>query len=194
MRKRVAKLTFSILNPYVASLVIILLLSFESTADALDALRWSLVLTAIVILPVFVVSIYLVRKGRLDSIFTGVRQQRTRVYALAGVCAAMGYAILFGYRAPLLLQAGFATGFTAAIIFLAINLRWKISMHTACIAALITILVLLYGWIAIVAVVLALVMGWARLELKQHSVAQVIAGGLLAASIVIGGFHLFGVA
>ena len=193
-RKQIANLTSNILNPFLVSLVIILLLSFESASGTLDALKWSLILAAIGILPVFLAIVYSVRKGRLDSIFTGVRQQRSRVYAVSGVCAAIGYLVLFYYKGPFMLQVAFITGPLAAIIFLVINLWWKISLHTACIAALVTVLVLLYGWMGTVAVVLALIVAWARLELKQHSLVQVAVGALLAAIIVVAAFHLFGLA
>lgn len=193
-RKQIANLTSNILNPFLVSLVIVLLLSFESASGTPDALKWSLVLVAIGILPILLAVIYLVRKGRLDSIFTGVRQQRTRVYAFSGACAAIGYAILLYFGGPLMLQAAFVTGLLAAVIFLAINLWWKISLHAACVAALVTVLVLLYGWMGTFGVVLALIIGWARLESKQHSLAQVAAGALLAASIVVAAFHLFGLA
>ncbi|MCK4368937.1 MAG: hypothetical protein KAV68_04645, partial [Dehalococcoidales bacterium] len=79
-RKRIANLTSHILNPFAVSLVVILLLSFESASSIADALKWSLILIAVSILPVFSVMVYLASSGRLDSIFTSVRGQRTKVY------------------------------------------------------------------------------------------------------------------
>ena len=194
MRKRIANLTSNILNPFLVSLVAILLLSFESIRGTFDALKWAFVLVVIGILPLFSTGIYLVRKGRLDSIFTSVRRQRTRLYLLSVFCAAAGYVVLLYLEAPLLLKATFATGLSASAIFMSINLWWKISLHTAFIAGLVTILVIVYGWIATVAVVLVPLVAWARIELKQHSLAQVVAGGLLAALIVVIAFRLFGLA
>ena len=191
-RQRIANLTSNILNPFLVGIVSILILSFESASGALDALKWALILIAIGILPVFLAAIYLVRKGKLDGIFTSIRQQRTRIYLLAGVCAGAGYAILHYSGAPLRLVATFASGLSAAVIFTVINLWWKISLHTALITALVTVLVILYGWIAMVAVVLVFLIGWARLVSKQHSPAQVAVGALLSALIVVVGFHLFG--
>jgi len=194
MRKRIAKLASNILNPFLVSLVIILLLSFESASGTLDALKWSLILVAIGILPVFLTIIYSVRKGRLDSIFPNIRQQRTRFYLLSSVCAAAGYAVLHYFKAPLMLRAAFATGISTVAVFMGINLWWKISLHTAFVAALATVLILLYGWIAAISIVLVPLIAWARIELKQHSPAQVIVGALLAALIVVTAFHLFGLA
>ena len=191
-RQRIANLTSNVLNPFLVGTVSILILSFESASDALNALKWALILIAIGVLPVFLTAIYLVRKGKLDGIFTSIRRQRTTIYLLAGICAGAGYAILHYSGAPLMLVATFATGLSAAVIFTVINLWWKISLHTALITALVTILVILYGWIAMMAVVLVFWIGWARLELKQHSPAQVVAAALLSTLIVVVGFHLFG--
>ena len=192
VRKRIANLTSNILNPFVVSLAVILLLSFESTSSTLDALKWSLILIAVSILPVFSVVVYLVRRGRLDGVFTSVRGQRTKLYWLAGACAGVGCVILVYCEAPLILLATFVAGLSAVVIFMGINLLWKISLHTAFITATVTVLVILYGWIAAVAVVLIPLMSWARIELKHHSLAQVATGALLAALIVVVVFYLFG--
>ncbi len=192
MRKRIANLTSNILNPFLVSLIIILLLSFESTSSTLDGLKWSLILIAISILPVFSVVVYLAHNDRLDGVFISTRRQRTNIYWLAGACASAGCIILLYYGAPTILVAVFVAGLSAAVIFMCINLWWKISLHTAFITASVTVLVILYGWIAVVTIVLVPLMSWARIELKHHSLAQVATGTLLSALIVVVVFYLFG--
>ncbi len=192
MRKRIANLTSNILNPFLLSLIIILLLSFESTSGMLDALKWSLILIAVSILPIFSVVLYLVRTGRLDGVFISTRKQRTKVYWMAGACVSVGCVVLPYFGAPSILVATFIAGLSAAVIFMCINLWWKISLHTAFITASVTVLVILYGWIAAITTVLIPLMSWARIELKQHSLAQVATGAPLAALIVVVVFYLFG--
>ena len=192
MKKQVATLTSNILNPYLVSLAVILLLSFESTSSVLEAIKWSLILIALSILPVFSVIVYLVRNDRLEGLFINVRKQRTKIYLLAGVCAGVGCVILPYLGAPKMLVATFIAGLSATVIFMAINLIWKISLHTAIIAASVTVLVILYGSIAAVTVVLPPLIAWARIESEHHSLAQVTAGALLAALIVVAVFYPFG--
>ncbi len=192
MRERIASLTSNILNPFLVSPVLILLLSFKSTSSALDAVKWLLISIAVSILPVFVVIIYLVRSQKLENVFVDVRKQRTKIYLLAGVCAGVG-CIIFPYlEAPPTLRATVVAGFSAVVVFMCINFLWKISLHTALITASVAILIILYGSIAAVTVVLVPLIAWARIELKHHSLAQVAAGALLAASIVSVVFYLFG--
>ena len=192
MKKRIASLTSNILNPFLVSFVFILLLSFKSTPSALDAIKWSLISVAASILPVFGVIIYLVRSQKLESIFINVRKQRTKIYLLAVVCAGVGYVILYYLEAPKELIATFAAGFSAVVVFMCVNFLWKISLHTAFVTASVTVLIILYGSITAVTVVLVPLIAWSRIELKHHSLAQVITGALLAALIVVVVFYLFG--
>ncbi len=192
MRERIASLTSNILNPFLVGLVLILLLSFKSTSSALDAVKWSLISVAASILPVFGVIVYLVRSQKLESTFINVRKQRTKIYLLASVCAGVGYVILYYLEAPKELITTFVAGLSAVVVFMCVNFLWKISLHTALITASVTVLIILYGSIAVVAVVLVPLIGWSRIELKHHSLTQVVAGALLAAIIVVVVFYLFG--
>jgi len=192
MIKRIANLTSIIFSPFLVGLALILLVSFESTASILDAIKWSLILIALSILPIYLVVVYLVRSNKLDGILGSIRQQRSKIYALAAILAGIGCIILFYLKAPLIMLALFATGFFGTAIFMGINLWWKISLHTAFIAASVTLLVILYGFIAAVAIVLIPLVAWSRLELESHSPAQLVAGALLAISILPAVFYFFG--
>jgi len=192
LRERIASLISNILNPFLIGLVLILLLSFKSTPSALDAVKWSLISVAASILPVFGVIFCLVRNQKLENIFINVRRQRTKIYLLASVCAGVGCIILSYLEAPKELVATFVAGLLAVVVFMFVNFLWKISLHTALIAASVTVLIILYGSIAAVTVVLVPLLGWARIELKHHSLAQVAAGALLSTVIIVVVFFLFG--
>jgi len=192
LRTRIANLTSDILNPFVVSIILILLLSFKSTSGTLDWVKWSLILIAVSILPVLLVIIYLVRKGRLENHSIILRQQRTKIYLLACICAGAGCIILPYLGASRTLMAAFVAGFSTLVLFMCVNLLWKISIHTALITASVVILIILYGSIAAISVVLIPLMAWARIELKHHSPAQAAAGTILSALVVVMVFYLFG--
>ncbi len=192
MRKRLANLTSNIFSPFLIGLVLILVVSFEATVSVFDAIKWSLILTALSVLPIYLLAVYLVQHNRLDSVFTNVRRQRTKIYALAVVLAGVSCIILFSLKAPLILLALFVAGFSASIVFTGINLRWKISLHTAFITAAVTVLFILYGFMSTASIVLIPLVAWARIELEHHSLAQVVTGALLATSILVAVFYLFG--
>ncbi|MEK7354095.1 MAG: hypothetical protein AABZ77_06295 [Chloroflexota bacterium] len=188
-RQRIANLTSNILNPFLISLAVILLFSFSSSTSTLEAIKWSLIATAVSIVPVFLVVIYLIHNGGLDTIFANARQQRTKIYLAAGFSAIAGYFILSYLKAPPILVAGFTAVLSMVVIFMFINLWWKISVHTGCIAASSMVLVMLYGWTAAATVPLVPLTAWARVELERHSLAQAVTGAVLAAVIAVVVFY-----
>jgi membrane-associated phospholipid phosphatase len=190
-KRRIANLTSDILNPIVLGLVLIVLFSFAVASGALEAVKWSLILIAVSILPVYLILFYMVRKGKIDNIFTVVREQRTMIYVVGGICAVVACLVLILLEAPPELVAAAVAGLSAAVIYLCVNLWWKISLHTAFVSASVVLLVILYGWVAVVSIVLLPLMFWSRVELKRHSPAQVVAGAILAALIISVVFYVF---
>ncbi|MFC1955716.1 hypothetical protein ACFLWZ_04200 [Chloroflexota bacterium] len=192
MRNRIAKLTSTALNPFLVSLAVIILLSFRSTSSILDALKWVLISLGLSTLPVFIVIVFLVHKDKLESISIKVREQRNKIYLLSSICALGSCAVLYYLAAPLVLVATLAAGLLSVVIFMSVNFWWKISIHSAFVAGLVTILIAMYGYIWAVTIVLLPLIGWSRIELEHHSPAQVVSGALLSAFVVFAVFYLFG--
>lgn len=188
-RKRIANLTSNILNPFILCLALIFLFSFTSSSSTPEAMKWAFLSMAVSILPVFLVILYMLRHGKLDNFYIDIRQQRTRIYLIGCFCALISCITLVYLKAPAILVAAFTTGLSTAFIFTLINLWWKISLHTALVAASATVLVLLYGWMAAATLALVPLTAWARIELESHSLAQTVSGALLAALIVVVMFY-----
>jgi len=193
IRQQIADLISNIVNPFVICIAIIVLVSFESVTGTFDAIRWSLIMTGLTVLPILIGLIYLVRRGKVNRIFTDIRQQRTIVYIIGTVCVAIGCAILYFSSAPKMLVAAFISGLAGALIFMMINLKWKISLHTGAISALGAILSILYGWIGVLSLLVVTLTGWARVETNHHTTTQVIGGAIMSFTIIFVVFRLFGI-
>jgi len=193
MRERLARLVSNILNPFIVSVIVIVLLAVKDASSTADAMKWALISLAISVLPIFIVVIFLIHRKKLDGFFANPREQRSVVYILASALGAIGCGILWYLDAPELLAVAFTAGLASIVVFTGINYFWKISLHTAFTAASVTVIIMVYGATAAWTLVFLPLMAWARIELKQHSVAQVITGGLLAAAIVAGVFWGYGV-
>ena len=133
----------------------------------------------------------MVRIKQLDGIFINPRKQLTRIYVLATCLGITGAIVLYLTQAPKLIFVTFVTGLVSIIIFMSVNLYWKISLHTGFIASAVTILIIVYGGYYSFLVILVPLVGWARLDMKLHSWPQVAAGALLAAGIVLIVFKAF---
>jgi hypothetical protein len=71
--------------------------------------------------------------------------------------------------------------------------RWQISLQVAGNAGAVTVLPLLFGWPALVLVPLVPRVGWARWQVRAHTVARVVAAVLIAVAVTVANFWLFGV-
>lgn len=192
MKRQLAYLTSVILNPFIIGLAVMVFLSFQSTSSFSDGLKWSLLLVGFTVLPVFTLLIFLVHQEKIDDIFIKARRQRNWIYLLASVSNITCCAVLFSLGAPPVLFATMVAALLAMLIFMAINLAWKISLHTAFAAGSVTILTILYGAAGAISAVLVPPIAWARIELKYHSLAETVAGALLSVMIVIVVFYFFG--
>ncbi|MDD5493018.1 MAG: hypothetical protein PHV60_10140 [bacterium] len=193
MSKRIAWLISNILNPFLMSGIVLVLLAFHNNSNIIDAIKWAGIAIVISVLPVFVVVIWLVRRRKMDGFFDNTRNQRRFVYILASLLGAIGCAVMWVFKAPELLAVTFTVGFAELVVFMGINYYWKISLHTAFTAGAVTVLSLVYGVEAIWTLVFLPLVGWSRVQLKQHTLAQVVSGAALAAVIVAGIFGGFGV-
>ena len=193
MKETLARLVSNILNPFVVAVTALALVAFRATSTAADAFLWIAFSIAISVLPVVVVVIFLVRRKKLDGFFSNPREQRNSVYLLASVLGIIDCALYWYLHAPRLLSVLFTAGLIAVIVFMVINYYWKISLHTAFVTGAVVVLVIIFGWKALFAVALIPLVAWSRIVLKQHTMPQVIAGGLLSVVIVGGVFWGFGV-
>ncbi len=193
MRERIARLISNILNPFLMSAAVIVLLSFRDATDTAEALKWAAIALVMSVLPVLAIVAWLVRRKKMDAFYDNKRGQRHVVYILSSALGAIGCGLMWGLGAPKLLAVTFTAGFAELVVFMGINCYWKISLHTAFAAAAVTVVTLVYGVAAVWTVAFLPLVGWARIELKQHSIAQVISGAALAAGIVAGVFGGFGV-
>ena len=66
------------------------------------------------------------------------------------------------------------------VITIFINKFWKISAHAMGAAGTFAAVVFAVGWIGMILLPIVILVGWARVELKCHSISQVLVGILLA--------------
>jgi membrane-associated phospholipid phosphatase len=85
--------------------------------------------------------------------------------------------------APRLLLAGIGITAVGLLAGAAVSRFWKMSGHTTAAAAVLVICAAVgHGWPLLAAPLIALV-GWARVRLGDHTVAQVVVGALVGAII-----------
>jgi membrane-associated phospholipid phosphatase len=189
---RLASLISNVFNPFVIFAALILAIAFKADDTPGAAFKWAGILAAVSIAPVLLIAVYEVKKGKLDSIFSSLREQRTEMYLLALAVTAVDYGVMRFLGAPPLMLTGIATGVVATVIFMLINLRWKISIHAASGTGMVAAMVMMYGWVSVIGLVAVAAVGWSRVVLREHTVLQVTVGGLCAAATTALGFSFLG--
>lgn len=137
-------------------------------------------LTAILFSGVLQIGYVLVlrRQQKVTAYDVPNRLQRTKPYYISAGLSAVGLVIL------LLLDAnpavwGLMWCFAVNTLILNwINSKWKISAHMMGLTGPLTYLYPLLGWNLLYALPLVLLLGWARIETRSHTPAQVLAGSV----------------
>ncbi|KTB48728.1 hypothetical protein DEALK_15750 [Dehalogenimonas alkenigignens] len=191
-KTKIANLISDGLNPPAAGLIILGLVASEAAGSAVEALKWFIAVTGLCFMPPLLIAVYLVRTGRMDALFSNRRHQRHRIYVVGLFFNVLGTFILTWLNAPQLLTAALIAGLASIVSFAFINLWWKISVHASTVAALVTVLHILYGAWAVPSLSLIPLMGWARVHLGQHTAAQVAVGSALSSLIVLIVFTRYG--
>jgi membrane-associated phospholipid phosphatase len=162
--------------------LIVSVLAIGWHADGRAGLLWG-VLAALFagVLPTLFIS-YGVRHGQWSDRNVGARRPRLIVLAFITASVATGLILLAVLGAPRLLTGYLAFMLASVGLLAAITTVWKISIHCAVAAGSVTVLALLYGPLVLCGYVLVVLLGWSRVVLKDHTVAQVVAGSVLGAA------------
>lgn len=119
------------------------------------------------------------RRGRWDDHHVTHREQRLVPMLACLVCAAVCFLVMLLAGAPSELVALLAAMLTVLVVALAITRWWKISLHAAVSSGAVAAVVAVYGLVFLALYALVALVGWSRVRLAEHTVAQVIAGTLL---------------
>ena len=150
-------------------------------ADGRAGLGWGLLAALFTaVLPTLFIS-HGVGRGRWSDRNVGARRPRLVVLAFITVSVAAGLILLLALGAPRLLTGYLAFMLASVAVLVAITTVWKISIHCAVASGSVTILAMAFGPLVLPAYVLVTLLSWSRVTVKDHSVAQVVAGSLLGA-------------
>jgi hypothetical protein len=120
-----------------------------------------------------------VRRGRWSDRNVGARRPRLLVLAFITASVAAGLILLVVLGAPRLMTGYLAFMLASVAVLALVTVVWKISIHCAVASGSVTILALTYGPLVLAAYALVVLLGWSRVTLKDHTVAQAVAGSVL---------------
>ena len=149
------------------------------------AWRWGITYAMLTILTPCLYISWLIYRGQVTDFHLPRRAERLRPLLMTLFVALLAWWWLWVAAAPQLLQLLARVNGVQAALFLAITLRWKISLHTAAAAMLAMLGLALLGNSAVLLVITVPLIAWSRVRLHRHTLAQTLAGAGLGASLLL---------
>jgi hypothetical protein len=181
--RRLARLVTEALAPASFAAVLPMVVAWWSASSLVEAVAWWLVAVVFTTVLPMVFILRGVRRGRLTDHHIGVREQRPVPLLVGMGSVAAGLGLLVAGNAPrdLVVLVGAMVG--GLVVSLLVTLIWKISLHTGVAAGSVAVLVLLFGPALLALSPVVGLVGWARVQLGDHTAAQAVAGAGLGAAV-----------
>lgn len=137
------------------------------------------------VLPLFLL-LGLVRLGKVTDHHVSNRHQRAPVLLMALASVVAGLGVLEAVAAPRSVVVMVLAIVAGIVVLAAVSPFWKISGHAAAVssAAVISVLMLGPAWWPLLVLIPAV--GWSRVVLRAHTLAQVVAGSLFGGLVMAG--------
>ena len=184
-RRRMARLVTEVLSPVVLIVAVILIVAVNSAGVGRGL---ALGLVAVLFAGVFPYAVVLigVRRGQLTYHHISRREQRPPIMVFTLASVLVGLVVLGWLDAPRDLFALLASLVVGNVLALPITSFWKISIHAAAAAATVVSLAILVSPWSLLFVPLVVLTGWARVEIRDHTSGQVVAGATVGAVVSAG--------
>jgi membrane-associated phospholipid phosphatase len=175
-RRRVARLVGQLLSPPPILVVLALLVAWASSSTPAMAVLWGGIAAVFASVLPYALILRGVRRGRLSDKHISLREQRIRFGVVAIISILIGLGALAAFDAPaemVALLASIAVGVACGWV---VTLWWKISVHAAIAAGAATVLLLVFGPALLAVWPLVALIAWSRVQVGDHTPAQVLAG------------------
>lgn len=186
---RFAKLVSNLFHPLLVVIPTLIIAMVQPGATLWEALFWTILSIAIVNLPMAFLLLWGVRSGKYSDASVSIREQRTSIYAVGGICLIILLAVLVIWQAPLVIIACLISAVLATALGFWINRYTKLSLHSAAMAGCTAVLLWTAPLIGVIMLIFAPLVGWSRIRLKHHTPFQILIGWLVAMICV---FVVFG--
>ena len=177
-----ANLVSTVLSPALVVFYAVILCSYS--LDHSSKFLWTSLFVLLFVLAPTAYIFYLMGKGKVTDFHISVREERIRPLSIIFIYSVFSLVLYASVGGP---GALVTLGYSSLVLtglWILVSLYWKISGHCAAIGAL-GAMVFAYPHETLVFVVppLALLVGWSRIRLGCHTLAQTLAGLVLGTSV-----------
>jgi hypothetical protein len=194
MELRLARWVSQGLHPFLISPLAVLAVLYLDTGSLWQALKWAGLISLLILAPA---TLYLQRKlarREYSDADVSLTHQRNGFYIFGAVTMLVSFAVVLWLQPPEVLISLFVAGLiTLAAAILITRLWLKASIHTGVMAGSAAALAFYSLPLAVAMIGLTLLVAWARVTLRRHTLPEVVVGFTIAA-VIVGGVMLYGAA
>ncbi|GAA2742857.1 MULTISPECIES: hypothetical protein [Kitasatospora] len=121
------------------------------------------------------------RRGSWEDRHVGQRQRRLIVIPFIMASVLLSFVVMVWLKAPTDMTAMVAAMFASLVPIVVITVWWKVSVHTAVASGAVVCLAIALGPWWLLLLPLVPVIGWSRVVLRDHTLAQTIVGAVVGA-------------
>ena len=182
-----ARLISRFLAPQYVMTALLLVLALTDPVSQWHGLAWATVVGVIAVaIPLSLFWLQL-RRGVISDWHISKREERLQPVLIVGSILAplLPILLLYWLGGPRAMLVGLVVSLAVILVNLLVTIKWKISQHTAAIAASTTMMTVLLGVAAMPVMLLVPLVAWARVKIGAHTIAQTVAGGAVGLAVTL---------
>ena len=140
----------------------------------------------------YVAVLLLYKAGKVSDLQIPKRKERLFPLLVVNICVIAGFFALIYMQPEKLLLSVYMIYLLVLPAISLITLFWKISFHASYITLFSIVYLVVFGKWGILTIPLILLVGWSRIKLKRHTMAQVLGGIAVIGTISLTVFYITG--
>ena len=177
---KLARIISTLFVPPSFTLIVFTLFAFILETESLKKIITILVAFLFGFTAQIILFVVLRRRGKIVDLDASKKEERNMPFLISVGFYLIGISILIIFQVNIISIAFWFCYISNTLITILINKHWKISAHAMGAAGPLAALTYVFGPIALLFAVIVFLVGWSRIKLKVHNLAQVMAGVLLA--------------
>ena len=179
-QNNIARIVSTLFVPPSFTIVIFTLFAFILETESLKKVITILIAFLFGFTAQIILFVVLRRRGKIVDLDASVKEERTTPFLISVGFYLIGLIILIIFNVNIISIAFWFCYISNTLVTILINKHWKISAHAMGAAGPLAALTYVFGPIALLFAIIVFLVGWSRIQLKVHNLAQVVAGVLLA--------------
>ncbi len=190
--EKFAKVLSRVFDGSLISIPIFIIICLAVIKNPLSALGWAFLCILFGTLIPYLYIFSLFKKNMVDDMHVPNKENRIKPLIVTIICYILGYFVLYILKAHIFLRSIFVASIIITVILTAITYFWKISFHTSWVTFVTITYCVLFGKWMLTLLLLTILVGWARVKIKRHTILQVTLGAAISAIVTLFVYSRYG--